>query len=745
MMSLLEAIAKSRIEVREVEDQPARDFDSVSDAQHWLIQFEMVMIIGDSDIDVRRSNFTQAGIIWGKDGEKVRAALISIENIPWGDIESGEARLFGARGFAALRYSKSFTADDCLVAVDLPKDLAFDIGCSVLPPHIPISYVKITATTDVPAMLVGIRKTCSDLGPMVVRLDSFDNGYVIAKSEWFDEVRQRVDKVIGLSNGETVTINPVVPVRLKSLARPQSLVVDHLGFHYGSTIYRLPLVKHLMGRHNQKKHGRSGTEKSADLGAMPLPQGIQDIGQKLIDSGHRAVVVGGAVRDWLSGKEVHDYDLATSATPEETKAAMADKVAYNKGGEIRGTVLAFIPGGITEITSFRKDLTSDGRRAEVSYTQSLMEDLQRRDFTMNALAYDMSTSEVIGPGKDGSPLGALQDIKDKVVRFVGNGIDRIKEDRLRVLRAIRFATNDRTLHESTRKAIKESVSLELLPGPLSGQRISSEVLKACALPKGTVGLRLMQDLGVMGAIFPEVSAGAGVEQNIYHKADVLEHEFLACEAVNDYSLSDHDKALYTPLANDLGVSVENAAKSILRFTMLLHDVGKPTVRSGPIEGYGNKFHSHDEVGSDIARSIVKRLNLSNEIADRVILGVKEHMNVPATGTTDAAIRRWGRRVGAENIDFLLAVRAADHNAADQVMDEDPTAMSERIRTVITEGPPVTAKMPINGLEVMEITGLKPGPNIRKVQEFVQAYQDEHPEATKEELLDVAKTWRLRDL
>ena len=171
-----------------------------------------------------------------------------------------------------------------------------------------------------------------------------------------------------------------------------------------------------------------------------VPPNVLNICRTLTDHGFQTVAVGGAVRDALSGREPHDWDLATAATPDEMRIVFGISGIRSNGGEVHGTVLVMTDAGPIEVTTFRSDVSCDGRNATVAFTRNLLEDLMRRDLTINAIAFDPINKDLWGTGEDGSCLENLLDVTTKTIRFVGNPIDRITEDRLRILRAIRIRT-----------------------------------------------------------------------------------------------------------------------------------------------------------------------------------------------------------------------------------------------------------------------------------------------------------------
>lgn len=478
-----------------------------------------------------------------------------------------------------------------------------------------------------------------------------------------------------------------------------------------------PNCRHFLRRDGGCTHCENG-------GSREFPN-AHDITARLTAAGFQAVVVGGFLRKALTGLPPKDIDIATSATPDEVRALFGNRVRSN-GGESHGTVLVLPPAGSgepIEVTTFRLDVETDGRRAVTRFTRDIGEDLTRRDLTVNALAVDPLTGQVFGPG--GNAGGALTDLRDGLIRFVGDGRQRIAEDRLRVLRAIRFAceSDNRRLSDKAQADIR--ASLHLLPGPLSGRRIGEEIVKTLATAHPRRALEMYRDLGLLPKFLPELEPTIGQAQNAHHGSnDVWAHTMETLEAAE---------------------APEGVSPGLFRLAMLLHDSGKPAT-AAPKEGAPGEFtfYGHEEAGQRIAAAVAERWQMSNP--DRKLLeGVAaEHMAVPTGDFSDAAIRRWGRRIeqrwGAALLPVLLAAREADRAGRDR---DKTLAETARIRAVLAEVKETGgSQLAVGGKDVMARLGLKPGPAVGAVLKKLAAAVLDDPALNNHEtllaLIDKAK-------
>jgi len=351
----------------------------------------------------------------------------------------------------------------------------------------------------------------------------------------------------------------------------------------------------------------------------------------LKDNGYQSYLVGGFVRDLILGKSSSDIDIATDAPPNGL-LNMFSKEHFKAipTGIAHGTVTVIHehlnPNKGYEITVFRKDVSCDGRYAKVEFINDLIEDLTRRDFTINAIAYDPFNNKFI------DPYNGIADIHNKIIQCVGNPHDRFKEDYLRMLRAFRFAaTLGFTLDTATEEAIY------LLGGNIKNisiERIKSEIDKCFnKSDEPSVMFYMLYQSHLLNNILPELEKCYGFLQNKYHKHDVFRHTMEAIDAVpKEYPL--------------------------IRWAALFHDLGKVytcTYYSTPEAS----FHNHEYVSEEIARKIMTRLKFSNDDIEYVCNLVKHHMFMASMEMKDSAIRRFVNKLGEEYVDDICILKWAD--------------------------------------------------------------------------------------
>lgn len=355
---------------------------------------------------------------------------------------------------------------------------------------------------------------------------------------------------------------------------------------------------------------------------MQLPNYVENVINMLENNGFEAYAVGGCVRDSLRGIEPHDYDVTTSARPEQTKNVFEGFKVIETGMK-HGTVTVLVDGNSIEITTFRIDGEySDNRHPKkVLFTSKLENDLSRRDFTINAMAYSTRTGVV-------DLFGGKQDIENKIIRAVGDAEIRFEEDALRIMRALRFsAVCGYKIEESTAKAIH--VKKELLKN-ISGERIADEMNKLLC---GDCGKLLREFSDVFAVIIPEIRECVGfLQHSKYHDRDVWEHTVAAVEAIE-------------PERN-------------LRFAMLLHDLGKPACYVNE-NGVGH-FKGHAAVSKKICQRVMSELKYDRETADKITLLVERH-DIPM-GNDEKTVRHRIAQFGEKTFFELLKIHIADDSA-----------------------------------------------------------------------------------
>lgn len=409
---------------------------------------------------------------------------------------------------------------------------------------------------------------------------------------------------------------------------------------------------------------------------IKLPSFVQTALQQLNAEGFESFVVGGSIRDLYLGREPKDYDITTNAPPEQIQRVFEDTLYNNAFGTV--AVRLVDEAGERheiEVTPYRAEAEySDKRHPDaVKFGVSLQEDLQRRDFTINAMAYD--GTEFV------DPFDGRSDCDAKVIRTVGNAHERFGEDALRMMRAPRFAASlDFAIEKSTYAAIRD-LSKYILE--VSWERIRDELIKTISADNAYRGIWCMQQTGLLQHILPELCAGVGMGQNKHHIYSIFMHNVLSMQ--------------YCPSDDPL-----------VRLAALLHDVGKTKAKEG--DGPNCTFHNHEHIGSAMARDIMQRLKFSKRDGERVAHLVKQHMFYYNTGEiTDAGVRRLVKRIGRENLDDLMAIRIGDRMGSG-CEKEKPFKLVELERRIreVEKDPMDTTMLKINGNDIMELTGLNPG-------------------------------------
>jgi tRNA nucleotidyltransferase (CCA-adding enzyme) len=451
---------------------------------------------------------------------------------------------------------------------------------------------------------------------------------------------------------------------------------------------------------------------------MQVPEKVRFICNTLKRAGFEAWLVGGSVRDFLLGKEAHDFDLATNARPELISGLFSHVI---ETGIQHGTVTVMIEGEGFEVTTYRGEGTYlDGRHPDnVTFLNSIEEDLARRDFTMNAIAYD--------PLKDTfcDPFDGIEDIRAKIIRAVGIPRDRFQEDGLRVMRAIRFiSTLGFSIEYNTFDGIMHSDSLASL-AKVSVERVHDELFKIMSSLCPSHAMDAMGDTGVLGVILPEMLPMIGYPQNRYHSYDVWTHTMVTLD--------------HCPADNP-----------ILRFGALFHDVSKPEVRGvHPVHGDAT-FYDHEHVGAKKTDEILTRLRFSTEDREKIVHLVRHHFIRYERGWAAPVLRRWVRKVGLENVSILCTLARAD------IAGKGPIAtvgmevsviddLESRVANMkLTEVLPTSTKvLAINGNDVMTHLGLTPGPSVGKVLAALLEFVTDDPECnTREKLLELASEVQL---
>lgn len=408
-----------------------------------------------------------------------------------------------------------------------------------------------------------------------------------------------------------------------------------------------------------------------------IPRQVSETLEALRSAGFEAYVVGGCVRDMLLGRPPKDWDVATNAKPEAIQKMFPHSFYENTFG----TVTARVDDMEIQITTYRVDARYSDKRHpdEVRYTSDIKEDLARRDFTINALAFSSQGGIV-------DPFGGQNDLEKKIIRAVGNASERFGEDALRLMRAIRFAAElGFEIEEKTLAALKECAgSLAFV----SKERIRDELVKIIQSAGAVAGVEWLRETGLLKIVLPELAEGIGVGQNKHHIYTVYEH--------NVYALK---------------YAVEQGYNFHVRFASLLHDVGKPHTKKG--EGKDSTFYNHDMVGAKMARQIMHRLKFPREDIEKIALLIRWHLfyyNVDEV--TPSSVRRLVKNVGLESMDDLINVRMADRIGSGVPKAEPYKLRHFRYMVESVSKDPISVKMlKIDGNDVMQILGIPPGPKV----------------------------------
>ncbi len=431
-----------------------------------------------------------------------------------------------------------------------------------------------------------------------------------------------------------------------------------------------------------------------------LPKQVNTILHILHTAGYEAYAVGGCVRDSLLGKEPDDWDITTSARPFQVKELFRHTVDT---GIRHGTVTVLFQGEGFEVTTYRIDgVYEDARHpSEVTFTADLKEDLRRRDFTINAMAYNETEGLV-------DAFGGIQDLKEGVIRCVGDAEERFGEDALRMMRAVRFSAQlGFTIETRTQEAVRR-----LAPNlcQVSAERIRTELVKLLLSPHPDM-LRVAWENGITAQILPEFDRAMKMPQNHPH---------------HKYSVGEHILHSLTAIEPD----------RILRLVMLFHDLGKPLCRTVDAGGIDH-FKGHGEIGREIAGEVLTRLKFDNATKDKVAKLVQYHdYSIPETYK---GVRKAASRIGPELFLLLFPIKRADMAAQSGYMQAEKLRALEHVEEMYREILAATQCLTLKDLAVsgkdLIGAGMKPGREMGETLERLLALVLENPECnTKEYLL-----------
>ncbi|UCH30140.1 MAG: CCA tRNA nucleotidyltransferase, partial [Myxococcales bacterium] len=410
---------------------------------------------------------------------------------------------------------------------------------------------------------------------------------------------------------------------------------------------------------------------------------VLEICKELRNSAERAWVVGGCVRDTLRGEVVNDWDVATTARPEKVQKVFERVIPT---GIDHGTVTVLWKGEAYEVTTLRGEgAYSDGRRPDrVVFVSDIDEDLARRDFTVNAIAYDPVQSKVV------DPFGGLRDMQDKTLRAVGDPKERFREDGLRILRGARFvATLDFELEEDTEAAFRGALGTFRKVSP---ERVREEWIKTMKASEPSRAFEVMRRTGILEVTYPELLEQVGCEQNQWHAYDVWDHTMRVLD--------------------------ESKGDPVERVAALLHDVAKPRTRARSEKTNDWTFYHHEKVGADMADRWLRDYRFSNSERALITGLIRHHQICYSSEWTDAAVRRFMKRVGPDTLDPLLRLGKADALGKGRNVDEELAALEElrgRIDKEIEAGRALTTQdLAIGGNDVIPLLDGGAGPAVGKI-------------------------------
>ena len=418
-----------------------------------------------------------------------------------------------------------------------------------------------------------------------------------------------------------------------------------------------------------------------------LPKDVQSILEKITSQGFHIYLVGGAVRDAIMGKIIEDWDFATSATPKEIQALFPESFYDNLFGTVG------IPGTNKdhskphEITTFRTEVDyKDFRRpSHVSWGKTIEKDLERRDFTINAIAIPF-VKDKLDFDKIIDPFHGQKDIKAKTIKAVNNPFERFQEDALRMMRAIRFSAQlGFGIEEKTKQAIKENA---ILINKIAKERVRDELFKIIMSPSPISAINIMRETELLGHILPELEKTFGVDQvspQRHHIYDVGTHLLMSLKACESPDV-------------------------ITRFATLIHDIGKPQTYKKQANNV-TTFYNHEIVSAKIAKRIAERLNLSKKQSEKLIRLVRYHQFTVDEHQTDSALRRFIRNVTPEYLDDMLELRRADRLGSGSKETSWRTEDFKKRLVEVQKQPFTIRDLKITGFDVMKEKNIKPGPKI----------------------------------
>ena len=466
---------------------------------------------------------------------------------------------------------------------------------------------------------------------------------------------------------------------------------------------------------------------------MEVPGEVKFVIDKLKKKGFEAYIVGGCVRDFLRGVGPQDWDVATNAKPTEIGKIFPRSYADNKFGTV--TILTGSEDPKLkeiEITPYRIESKYTDKRHpdEIKWAKTIKEDLARRDFTVNAIAMSLSEPGTAKPGII-DPFKGQKDIKNKIIRAVGNPEDRFSEDALRMMRAVRFAVTLQVppsggrsaswrIETKTGQAIKKAAPLLQV---ISKERIRDELMKIVMVEEAASGLELLRKLGLLKYIIPELEEGYGQTQNKHHIYEIYDHN-LRC----------------------LDYAAKKKYNKFVRLAALFHDLAKPRTKRG--EGPDSTFYGHEILGAKMTCQVLNRLKFSKKDIEKIAKLVRYHLFYYNVGeVSEASVRRLVRQVELENVAELLQLRYCD-----RIGSGCPKAEPYKLRHLkyliekISQDPISVKMLEVNGKDVMDTLEIQPGPAIGQILDILLGQVLSYPQRNKKNVLlqEIKKLGKLNE-
>jgi len=422
---------------------------------------------------------------------------------------------------------------------------------------------------------------------------------------------------------------------------------------------------------------------------ISLPVQVKQILKTVTTAGHEIYLVGGAVRDILTGKVVTDWDFTTSAPPEKIQALFKDAFYDNRFGTV-GIPSTDPDTKPHEITTYRTEQHySDTRHPDqVTWGRSLAEDLKRRDFTINAIALEF-TNKTYTQARLIDPFHGQADLKDSLIRAVGNPADRFSEDALRMIRAIRIASQlGFTIEPQTLDAISANATLI---NKIATERIRDELFKILLSPHASEGIKILHSTGLLAEFLPEAVKMFGVDQRSpqrHHIYDVGTHALMSLKHCHSQD-------------------------PITLFATFIHDIGKPQTYKKQSNNVVT-FYNHEIVGARIANSIADRFHLSRAQKDKLWRLVRYHQFTVDEHQTDSAVRRFIRNIGPENIEDMLELRRADRLGSGARETSWRTEDFKHRLIEVQKQPFTVHDLKLSGHDIMQELNLKPCPQVGEI-------------------------------